>query len=269
MITFLKSLLEQVLTLLILFLLVALVLIILVGYIGWSGWEEGIRIIPDLLVYLSTFLLVVITWKYTQHTRDMAATMARQTEGGLLLKLNDLYAHPDTRKAIYFIQEARHELWKDSLENRYHFGQSFYEKYPPNSDGDQRRWHLVRFLYTLAVLEEKNLIDLDIVSLQFGPLKKIIDILEPIEAVRAYQNKLQDNPNAEPESVKDTKWPPLQLYDGGPGKQSRIPICWCEFKKWVDTYKERQQECRTSKIVNPFYSFMRVILKLVILLSQR
>jgi hypothetical protein len=205
------------------------------------GWVEGVQIILSLIACIPPLLLLAVTWKYTEYTKEMAKTMARQTEGDLLLNLNKLYAQSETRKSIYFINEAKNEakrkLGVDFSKNRYYFGEYFYRTYQPGSDKDQLRWHLVNFWYTVAVLVEKDVIKPKTILERFGRPQDIehiiVDILEPIEAVRAYKIALQDNKDANPESVK-REWPPLKLCDRLTDKQSRFPICLSEFKKYAE-----------------------------------
>lgn len=224
---------------------IALSFLLFVAGAGMIAKEDGTQISLGLLACIPPLLLLLVTLIYTVYTGKMAKTMARQTEGDLLLKLNDLYAQSKTRKSIYFINEARNKakskLEDDFSKNRYYFGEYFYRQYPSDSDEDQLRWHLVNFWYTVAVLVDKNLTEPTTILERFGQSQDIehiiVDILEPIEAVRAYKIALQDDKDANPESVK-REWPPLKLCNRLTGKQSQFPVCLSEFKKYAEAEKE-------------------------------
>lgn len=213
------------------------------------GWPNSGQIIPELLTFVITALLVAVTWQYTQHTGKMAETMARQTTGDLLLRLNELYAQPETRDAIRFIHEEKRRLWKDFPEKRYYFGEIFLEKNQPGSEGDQLRWHLMNFWYTLAVLVlgDEEIIPENTAYARFGP-PEVIGILEPIEAVLAYKLMLKDNPGADPEMVT-RDWPPLKLFASWARNQKQhkpekeqLPAFPSEFRAWAHEYRKRQSD---------------------------
>jgi hypothetical protein len=220
---------------------ITLSFLVFVVFTGVIGKREGIQIILSLLACIPSLPLLVVTLIYTIITGKMANTMARQTEGDLLLRLNDLYAQSETREGIYFVNEMRNKakskLKEDFSKNRYYFGEYFYRKYGPNSNEDQLRWHLVNFWYTVAVLVEKNLIEPKTILERFGQPQDIehiiVDILEPIEAVRAYKIELRDKIDTNPESIK-REWPPLKLCARLTGKQSQFPVCLSEFKKYAE-----------------------------------
>lgn len=221
-------------------------------YICTVGWRDGVQIIPGLLTFVTTLLLVGVTWQYTKHTGKMADTMARQTGGDLLLRLNELYAQPATRKAIGFIHQVKCEWWVDFPENRYHFGERFCKRCASDSEGNQLRWHLVNFWYTLAVLVEEKIVTGETVYRRFGP-PEVIEILEPIEAVRAYDLSLKDDPNVDPESFK-RDWPPLKLFaswastkvgkewDHRKPQQEQLPAFPHEFKDWADVCRKPKEQ---------------------------
>lgn len=202
------------------------------------GWSEASLIVPGLLAFVATVLLVAITAWYAWRTHAMTSTMSQQTAGNFLLTLHKLYDNPRTYHAIRFIFQVREELWQDFPENRYKFGQKYLLKYLSSPEHDLHRWHLVNFWHTLATAVQQQIITTQAVRTRFGS-SEVIEVLEPIQTVLSYQLSQQGME----QKVTDCwtrPWAPLALIDmwteigtGRVQQSQTLPAFPEEFREWI------------------------------------